>query len=64
MISIFTGNLLPDMKKQIKESLVGWAEQTFDISYTAAQFFGGIKNNCLCLANGYKIKKYIQSTVT
>lgn len=38
LISVFFGNL-PDIRKQIKDNVVGWLGQPLDIILVATQFF-------------------------
>lgn len=39
----FIKDLLPDLKKQTEDNVVGWVRQSFDILQVATQFFEKLK---------------------
>lgn len=51
LISILVENLLPDMRKQTEDNIVGWLGQPFEIIQVAIQFFEELKTIVLLLQN-------------
>ena len=49
LISILIVNHLSDIKKQIKENVIGWVDQSFDIIQSITQFFEKLEAAVLVL---------------